>query len=842
MRLSSPALALALLVPSWPALSQQRDEGPAGPATRLVVPGPHYRAGGLHRLIFGSHYRTLWTAPLPAEVIDLRTFSGGLTPRRKGGGRQTRSLKFEGADGREWKFRTLDKDPSAVLPPELRDTFVDAIVQDQISAALPAGPLVVDALSRAAGILHVPHTLVVLPDDPLLGQFRQEFGGLLGFLEEEPQVKEPVTPGFESFSRLLDTVELWERLDAHPEEKVDERAYLKARLFDLFIGDFDRHKDQWQWVKARDSEFWQPVPEDRDQAFARYDGFALWLVRPSHPDLVDFGPEYPRIFGLTWSGRYLDRRHLGGLSWPEWEAVARELQSRLTDEVITAAVAELPPEHHRLGGSTLVRRLQGRRDGLPRAALRFYRQLAGEVEVHGTDQSEVVDVAPGEGGTVAVTITGSEGEPRYRRFFRPQHTSEVRLHLKGGDDRLVRQPGTGAITLRVIGGAGHDILDDTRAGGTRFYDADAGSRVLPGDGTRWDRRPYTPPNDSTGQPARDWGHSVLGTPLLSGGGDLGLFLGARVSLVRFGFRKHPYASSHSLRAGWATALSAAQAEYTGEVYRANSPTHGRLVLRASQIDILRFYGLGNQTSDAPGEDFFRVEQSHLMVAPSLHLRLRPFDVELGAVAAHSSTPMPADRFIGVAMPYGAGEFGQAGLRARVALGQRNLDGGASGAIWASGTYYPEVWSVESHFGAVEGQASAFLSAPDAALGPQLGVRAGGRKLFGRFPFHESAFVGGPDQVRGLRPQRYAGEASAFGSVELHLRLARVSVLLPSELGVLGFADVGRVWADGETSDRWHRGVGGGVWLAPLKRSTAVGVVVAKSQGAKRFYVQAGFGF
>ncbi|HET8644282.1 MAG TPA: hypothetical protein VFO85_02260, partial [Vicinamibacteria bacterium] len=495
-----------------------------------------------------------------------------------------------------------------------------------------------------------------------------------------------------------------------------------------------------------------------------------------------------------------------------------------------------------LGGPTLARRLKGRRDALPQAARTFYRMLAVEVEVHGSNAAEVVEIAPGEDGSVHVTIEGDDGQARYSRHFRPDHTSEVRLHLKGGNDRVLRREGTGAITVRVIGGAGDDVVDDSAQGGTRVYDAEGEDRVLRGQGTSWDRRPYTPPHDTTGQPARDWGRSVLGTPLLSGGGDLGLFLGFRVSLVDFGFRKHPYSVLHSLRGGWATGLSAAQTEYTGEVYRTNSPAHGRLVARASQIDILRFYGLGNDTSDAEGEDFFRVEQRHLMLAPSLHLSLRPFDLELGAVASHSSTPTPGGTFVGTVRPYGSGDFGQAGLRTRLRLGQRDLARTASGYAWVGGTYFPEVWHVESHFGTLEGQAAAFLASHESALGPQLGVRVGAKRVFGRFPFHESAFVGGPDQVRGLRPQRYAGEASAFGSVELHLRLARVRVLLPGELGVMGFADAGRVWADGDEGGGWHTGAGGGLWLAPLKRSAAVALALAQAEGATRLYIQAGFGF
>ena len=75
----------------------------AAPAeeTRRVVPGPQYQRGGLHRTLLGAHYRDLWTAPVTAPVLDLRTFAGGLTPDELGGGQQTRSLDLKGEDGVE---------------------------------------------------------------------------------------------------------------------------------------------------------------------------------------------------------------------------------------------------------------------------------------------------------------------------------------------------------------------------------------------------------------------------------------------------------------------------------------------------------------------------------------------------------------------------------------------------------------------------------------------------------------------------------------------------------------------------------------------------------------------
>ena len=148
---------------------------------------------------------------------------------------------------------------------------------------------------------------------------------------------------------------------------------------------------------------------------------------------------------------------------------------------------------------------------------------------------------------------------------------------------------------------------------------------------------------------------------------------------------------------------------------------------------------------------------------------------------------------------------------------------------------------EEDFGNLEGDAALYF-APQAALAPVLGLHVGAKKVFGKFPFFEAAFVGGPDQVRGLRPQRYAGDAAVFASAELHLRLFEARLLLPAEIGVMGLADVGRVAAEGQSSDTWHTGVGGGVWIAPLKRAATMTAALAWSEGATRFYLQAGFGF
>ena len=147
MRARSLAVALTLLVPC--GLSAQETPPPnASGRTVTVVPGERYRAGAVHRFFLGSGYRRLWTTPIEVRVLDLATFSGGLEVDEKGGGKQTKALKFDAADGRQWKFRSIDKDPTPVLPAALRKGPGRDVVQDQISASHPGNALVVDALAR----------------------------------------------------------------------------------------------------------------------------------------------------------------------------------------------------------------------------------------------------------------------------------------------------------------------------------------------------------------------------------------------------------------------------------------------------------------------------------------------------------------------------------------------------------------------------------------------------------------------------------------------------------------------------------------------------------------------
>lgn len=818
--------------------------GPSPRATVTVVAGPRYAAGPLHRFLLGAHYRTTWTTPIQVEVLDLGTYAAGLTPDKKGGGKQTKSLALKSADGREFRFRSVDKDPSPVLPEDLQDTVADWIVQDQISAGLPTAPLIVESLSEAAGVFSVKRELYVMPDDPRLGQFREEFAGMLGTLEEDPDEKSP-TFRAQGFIEIVNSEDLIEKLDASPRDGVDTAAFLEARLFDMFIGDWDRHWDQWDWAWKQGHDRWLPLPKDRDHAFSRFDGLLLSAGRFVQPRFVKFSSDYPGMVGLNWNQRFIDRRLLAGVDWPAWEETARELQSRLTDEAIDRAVRRMPEGHHRVSGPRLASRLEARRDRLPEAARQYYELLADQVTVQGTEEPELATVVRAEDGQVEVTLAqaGVANGAYFHRRFRPRETCEVRIYLAGGDDRLVtrgRKPDQ--IKVRVIGGPGNDVLDDSQGGNTELFDHEGENRIVHGPGTSDSDKPYEHPLTSKGNPDRDWGYHHLPIPVVGGGGDLGVVLGARLQRTKYGFRKHPYAARHTVGLEYATALQGFRLEYEGQWQRTNSRKRIDVFARASDIEVVRFHGFGNETSDAAGDDFYRNEQRQFLLAPSLTLPLAAARFTFGPVAKYSTTRPPEESFLARNAFYGEGDFGQVGARARLSLDRRDSRAlpRRGALVFAEGTYYPQAWSLRSDFGEVHGEATAYLGAPGFPV--VLALRGGGKRVWGDYPFHEAAFIGGPDSVRGLRRQRYAGDAAVFGNAELRVAVARVKLLVPTTIGLFGLVDTGRVFLDGEGSDRWHTGVGGGLSLTFYRPENTLTLAAARSEGHLRLYLHGGVAF
>jgi len=460
----------------------------------------------------------------------------------------------------------------------------------------------------------------------------------------------------------------------------------------------------------------------------------------------------------------------------------------------------------------------------------------------------VAEVERLAGGRLVVRLSAQGArEPYYQRTFQRRETEEVRVYLHGGGDRLVVRGSDGSgPRLRVIGGGGDDELTDSaRAGSTHFYDR-GNNRFTTGPGTSVDRRPYDdPPRDTStlGLP-RDWGSRWVPLTWVGYTPDIGLFAGGGAAGTVYGFRQLPYSSHVVVRAGYATAAATYRAELTGEFRGIVPPVIVTLRLRASGIDVLRFYGFGNETPTTGATDFYKVKQQQYLVAPALRFALsRSADFSVGPVYKFAHTKLEPGTFIDAARPYGVADYGQIGGTADFRADTRDVPRAASRGIefHFGGSVYPKALDVGAAFGEGHAEAATYLTAR-MPLQPTLAVRVAGKKVWGTYPLHEAAYVGGATTVRGFVEHRFAGDASVYGNVELRFSVAKFFFLVPTEVGLFGLGDAGRVFLSGETSDRWHAGAGGGLWLAFLNRANTVSVAAAHSVEGTRVYVRAGFPF
>lgn len=856
------SLAALAVITAAPASAQVRTTvvQRIGTDTVVVIPGEIYRAGSLHRKLLGDNYRDEWTTPIKVPVLDLRTLHGGLTPTKVGGGFQAPNLRLVAPDSSEYVFRMVRK-VRTILGPEYDHTIIDYIVRDEGSASHPTGNLAVAPLLVPAGIPHATPRLYYMPDDPALGEHRKTFGGILGTLEEFPAV--PKTGrAFANADKIIDSDTLLGRINADAKDRVDPRQFLTARLMDMLIGDNDRHPDQWKWArfgKDSDPTYWNPIPRDRDKAFVNYEGLLLRIARLAVPSLVTFRATYPDPQALFDNAIEFDRRLLGTLGKPTWDSVATSLMQRITDPVIDNAVAAMPAEYARYS-TGIAAKLKARRNGLRAAAGRYYAELWSVADVHGTDADDLLTVTRSGDGMVDVILQSGNTAPYFARRFYAGETKEIRIYLHGGDDQaLITGHAKRSIPVRVIGGNGNNTIRDIstvggRASPTRIYDQGPVSNVKYARDTvdekanfnmafnhYFNRRPWVRAYGTLIPPIKDRGGSMRPSFAIRSQRSLGIYPVIGVTRYKNDFRTVPY--SMKQQADFAYATSGRIRIRAGIDKRfEGSDTHIPVTGHFSQFEVVQFRGFGNDVPDSKSV-FYGVRQKQWQFYPGIGRSFSPVsELTLGPVLRYTTTDSIANRFITQLQPTGFSTFGQTGLQLRLHLDSRYYPDTLKPRVVldVTGAGYPGMWDVKTPYESLDAWAASYFTLPIPKK-PVLAFRAGGKKLWGNFPYFDAAFLGGSETYRVERKQHWAGDASLYGSGELRVPIAKFPLVLPLDVGAIGFADAGRVYFNGESPGGWHKAAGAGFWVGFLDPGRSVTVLFSSRKG-RRLVTSFGFAF
>ncbi|RFM30203.1 BamA/TamA family outer membrane protein [Deminuibacter soli] len=787
-----------------------------------------------HRSMFGENYRKEWSTPAMLPVFKLSVTNGGFTPLQRGGGHQTKSLRLRDKEGKEWVLRTIQKNPEAALPDVLKQTFAKDLVQDNISAAHPYSALTTAALAQAAGVPHANPQVVYVAPDKALGSYSRDFAGQVCLFEER-----------EPYGNSISTVKLLKAVQKDNDNSVNQPAFLRDKLLDMYLADWDRHEDQWRWLEHRKngSSVYTAIPRDRDQALYTNQGRVPRLVsrKWAAPYLQGFRDKVENVNELMYWGAPLHDRFLNNISYSQWMDITLRFVASFTDSVLEAALRRMPKAVDSIRHTQLLAMMKSRRDDMTRASGDYYRFMSRIVDVQTSDKNELVYINDTTNGRLWVGVykiskKGKIEDELYNRILDPEITREVRVFLGEGSDSVVINKSSSPIAVRIVGSreAKHYVIQGAPGGFHNINIYDGTNAVLEGN-TQTVHTHISNSDDNLAIVQTNRYNKTIPLPVVGYNLDDGIIAGMGFVHFQQGFRKTPYASSQQLQAGVAFATGAFRVVYTGEwmnaLGKADIVLHGDARVPSN---VSNFFGEGNETPFIKTGDnyirYYRTRFANILANAMLRWRNSSNRSSISVGPAVQFYDLDSadneDRFI-TTHPGDIGTYDSlsvarakmhAGIEAAYILDTRN-----NKVLPAWGVFIDvRARAYKGFSGDAKNYAQlvpqfAFYKSLNAKSSVVLADRLGGGIGLGHAAFYQSMYLGGQGNLLGYRQYRFAGKHMAYNNLEIRVKLTDfTSYLFPGEFGLLGFYDIGRVWATDDHSGQWHNGVGGGLYVAPVR--------------------------
>ena len=806
---------------------------------------------GFYKWLWGERYRKLYSTPISVPTVDLDTLYGGLTPIRKGGGTQSVSLRMKNPQGQEYVLRAMRKNAAQFIQAEafqeqfvrkeFEDTGTEALVLDVFTGSHPYVPFIIGDLSDAVGIFHTNPRLFYVPKQNAFGKYVGEFGDGLYMIEERTTDGHGDKASFGYADEMISTFDMIDKLHKDEENRVDEVAYVRARLFDMLIGDWDRHDDQWRWAEFKEDGYniYRPVPRDRDQPFSIMDdGFLLGLgtsLIQSIRILNSYDEEIKDIKYASLSAFPLDVALMQRADKSVWDEQAAFISSKITDDVIDNAFAGLPKEVQDESVEDIKRKLKGRRANLKSISDAYYEVVNKHALIKGTDKDDWFDIERMPFGKTKVTgyriKDGKKADVIHERVYDREHTREIWLYAMDDDDYIqVTGQGDKLIRLRLVGGSNNDTYDIQNGKKAHVYDFKGKPNTfVTNKGKKHIQNDYDINNYYYEKPKHNANSLV---PIIAGNPDDGLLLGLADTYTIMGFDRNPFTARHRLGGAYYFATNGFQFIYNGEfanaVGKLNLELNGRFT---SPNFAINFFGFGNSTPNPNIEDdeTFDLDYNRVKIGTlggyvglvwrgvnngELHFgaRLEAIEVEITEgrfiedYAAVFPTPTRDDYFTAEARyryeNFDTKAFPTRGLEFDIRTGITSNTGNSN----SFGFVIPQL---TFHHKLIPSGRLVFNTTSKAHI-----------NIGDDFEFYQAASIGGSDGLRGYRNQRFTGKDSFYQSSNVLFNFRRYKTsLAPVEVGIFAGFDVGRIWVDNAlvadpafNSNSWNTSAGGGFFM------------------------------
>ncbi|MEJ7626946.1 MAG: BamA/TamA family outer membrane protein [Ferruginibacter sp.] len=794
---------------------------------------------------WGKNYRQEWNTPVVFRKAYLDTLAGGVTVYELGGGRQSKSLMLRDASNREYVLRSIDKSFGKALPEITQNTFLEKIADDQVSIGHPYASLTIPPMATAAKIFHTKPSIYFIPSQPSLGKYNDSMGNNLYLFEKRPDENWKTADNFGNPENTVGTEKMLEKIYKDNDKSVDQLLYVRSRLFDMFIGDWGRHEDRWRWGEFKDGNktVFKPIPRDRDQAYSKFEGsrLRLFISAAGLKHLQTFDYTIKDISTYNFPARNLDYHITNEVTLDQWITIAKELQAALTDKVIENAIKQFPPEIYPISGPEIIAKLKSRRNALPVYAEKYFRLMAYEVEIRGSEDKERFEVLRLSDTTTEINIfkITKEGEikkePYYHRIFKNKETKEIRIYgLDGKDQYSVKGNVEKGIKLRLIGGPDKDTymnesIVNKNGRRTKIYD-NRDNEFKPSRETALrlssDTSIHSYKYAAVAYDKRSF------RPIVYYSNEDRIYGGLAYSFQKHQWRKDPYGFKQYLDVKYSISQKAFSTTYKSSYPQLLGKWDLGLLFNYDDIRWTNFYGLGNNslltTSD---RDFNRVRSHEFIAASSLQrvinnrhrISLTPF-FQTYKLINDTERFLSKDNPNAAAGFYNTQQFAGAALSYLYQVLNDSILPTKGVAFLASSSYTSNIKNKDRSFGKYAAELNVYLPISKKI---SIAVKGGGSTLTGTPEFYNYNQIGSKTTLRGYQRDRFYGNSTFYNQNELRFISNVRSFIYNGKIGVFGLYDAGRVWLDGENTNNWHTSYGAGLIFSPFNR-LSFSIAYAKS--------------
>ena len=798
---------------------------------------------GFYKTLWGNHYRDIYSKPIEAPVLFIDRLPNNVRPISEGGGTQSRSLRLIDDNEHEYTLRALRKSAVRFLQATaikdhyvedyLKNTVAERYVLDFYTTSHPYAQFSMNELSETLEVLHANPKIYYVPKQKGLGIFNEDYGDELYMLEEHVGDENKSFETFGTPNDILSTSDLRLKLLESKDAYVDERAYIKARLFDMLVGNWDRHQDQWRWAEYKttdDKERYEPIPRDWDQAFPKYDGPIIGLAKFAFPllrKMQSFDADIKNIKWFNYSGYPLDKLFIKKANWKDWKSQVDFIQESLSDQAINEAFESLPEAAQDSSIVSIKKNLALRRDNLESIARSYYDYLNEFEVVLGTEDDDLFLITRKQNGLTEISITNEKGKEIFKNNYTAKQTGEIWVYgLDGNDTFKVVEHGDKPIKIKIMGGKENDTYDFENTARVKLYDYKSKKNTIVNPKSKKMLTDSYDINNYDYQKRKYQENIVL--PSIGYDGDTGFRLGLKDQFSTYGLANNPFSTRHTIGAAYYFATQGFAVDYTVEFAHVFYTWNLGLDLRYSSPNFtLNYFGEGNDSfyDEESDRDFNRVRIRQWKVSPYLKHTNAGSTYYVRTTLESNEVSDDDNRFVGQAFSPDNDVFEQQSYAsAEIGYNYFNQNNpafpsrGLEADIVAG--YTTNINGFGNRFGYIKPSLSFAYPLHPSGIAV-VATKIAGEALFGdEYEFYHGAIIGGNTTLRGYRNERFNGKTAFYQSTDLRVGVTRFRTnFVPVQLGVsLGF-DYGRVWSAEDDSNQWYNDVGGSVWISGFSALT-----------------------